>query len=98
MFPRGARVGKVNDPDGAPIVLSCPSYPSRKNTLSFLIGPPMVAPKSSISVTCFGVPDWMNGFLASNASLRPNAYAVPCNVLSPDLRPTLTTAPGFHPY
>ena len=32
-----------------------------------------VAPKSSISVTCLGVPAWMKGFLASRESLRPKA-------------------------
>ena len=40
----------------------------------------------------------MKGFVASSAESRPKALAVPCKVLVPDFKPTLTIAPGFQPY
>jgi len=63
----------AGEEDGEPMVFRCPSYPSRKNSLSLRTGPPMTPPKSSIAVGCLGLPARMKGFLASKASSRPKA-------------------------
>src|SRR5215831_1326400 len=72
-----------------------------------MIGPPNEPPNCSSERGFFGAGDWLNahGLLAqlkklraSIAPSRPKANAVPCRLLVPDLRPTLTTAPGFQPY
>src|SRR5262249_18728072 len=62
------------------------------------MAPPKLPPNCSSSTGTFGVPDVSKKFRASQALLRPYAYAVPCTAFVPDFTPTLTIAPGFQPY
>src|SRR5579862_642265 len=73
-IPRASRlwvVGRRLVADGEPMSLRWPSYPKRKNSLSLTIGPPMVAPKSLIAVSCLELPVVMKGFSASRPEVRP---------------------------
>src|SRR5215468_5133019 len=63
---------------------------TKKNSLSFLIGPPRLPPN------WFCLNDGLTvskKFRASSALLRKNSYADPCSSLVPDFVTAFTTAP-----
>src|SRR5258708_297638 len=71
----------------------------KKNSLSFLIGPPTANPKLLRVNTPFFVPvASFCSVLAERYETRLNSYADPWNALVPDLVTTLTTPPLARPY
>src|SRR6266699_2660632 len=101
------------EPNALPMKERMPSYPAKKKSLSFTIGPPTTPPNCFNCVgslshdagsdgldTQFPLPSGpgLKILRASKESSRPNAYAAPCRLLVPERIPTLTTAPGFQPY
>src|SRR5579862_4459478 len=73
------------------------SSPPKINVRSFLIGAPMVPPKSLRLYPGIG-PAGSKKFLASNAELRRNSKSVPCTALVPDFVVALTCPPPKMPY
>src|ERR1700693_1613378 len=90
--------GLVIPPNELPTLYRWPSYAPKKNALFLIIGPPRLPPNCSRVRVNFVFGASLKKFRASITPSRPKPNAVPCSLLVPDFRPTLTTAPGFHPY
>ena len=71
----------------------------KKNSLSFMIGPPMVPPKLSYFSSGFATPRALaNGSLASSCWRRRYWYALPLILFEPPRVTTLMAAPELRPY
>ena len=84
---------------GEPLRTRIHSVLLKKNSLSFLMGPPTANPKSFRVNTPFGVSvASFCSVLEDNADTRLYSYADPWNALLPDLVTRLTTPPLARPY
>src|SRR6185503_5030856 len=93
---RSALVGRLRCTGAVSCRMILYSWPTKKKSLSFLIGPLKFQPK--LLKRSFGFFGAEKKLRASSLSLRINSKALPCHSLPPPRVTTLTEAPALRPY